>query len=49
MRLVEVENARLKQLVVDLFLDKHLLSEALRKKSEARPPPGTGPVVSGDV
>ncbi|NOU11785.1 MAG: transposase [Nitrospira sp.] len=49
LRQVEEENARLKQLVADLSLDKHMLTEALRKKSKARPPPGTGPVVSRDV
>ena len=32
LRLVEEENARLKQVVADLTLDKHMLSEALRKK-----------------
>jgi len=46
---VEEENARLKRLVADLSLDTHMLSEALRKKSEDRPTPGTGPVVSRDV
>lgn len=30
-RQVEEENARLKRLVADLTLDKHMLSEALRK------------------
>lgn len=49
LRQVEEENTRLKRLVADLSLDKHMLSEALRKKSKARPPPGTGPVVSRDV
>ena len=29
------ENARLKRLVADLTLDKHILSEVIRKKSEA--------------
>ena len=33
LRQVEDENYRLKQLVADLTLDKHMLSEALRKKS----------------
>lgn len=33
LRQVEEENARLKRLVADLSLDKHMLSEALRKKS----------------
>ena len=32
LRLLEEENARLKQVVADLTLDKHMLSEALRKK-----------------
>jgi putative transposase len=32
LRQVEEENSRLKRLVVDLSLDKHMLSEALRKK-----------------
>ncbi len=32
LRQVEDENRRLKQLVADLTLDKHMLSEALRKK-----------------
>lgn len=31
-RQLEDENARLKQLVADLTLDKHMLAEALRKK-----------------
>jgi putative transposase len=33
MRSLEEENARLKQVVADLTLDKHLLAEALRKKA----------------
>ena len=32
MRSLESENARLKQVVPDLTLDKHMLAEALRKK-----------------
>ncbi len=32
LRQLEDENARLKRLVADLTLDKHMLSEALRKK-----------------
>jgi putative transposase len=32
MRSLEEENTRLKQVVADLTLDKHMLSEALRKK-----------------
>jgi putative transposase len=49
LRQLEEENSRLKRLVADLSLDKHMLSEALRKKSEARPPPRTRRVVSGHV
>lgn len=33
LRQLEEENARLKRLVSDLSLDKHMLSEALRKKA----------------
>ena len=32
LRQLEDENARLKRLVADLTLDKHMLAEALRKK-----------------
>ena len=49
MRMLEEENARLKRLVADLTLDRHILQEVLRKKSEADPPPRTGPVDSGAV
>ncbi len=49
LRQVEEENSRLKRLVADLSLDKHMLSEALRKKSKARPPTGTGPLVPGHL
>src|SRR6478735_3227942 len=34
LRQVEEENSRLKRLVADISLDKHMLSEALRKKVE---------------
>lgn len=33
LRQLEEENGRLKRLVADLSLDKHMLSEALRKKA----------------
>jgi len=49
LRQLEEENVRLKRLVADLSLDKHMLSEALRKKSKARPPPGTRPLVPGHL
>jgi putative transposase len=32
LRLLEEENARLKKVVADLSLDKHMLTEALREK-----------------
>ena len=32
LRLLEEENTRLKEVVADLSLDKHMLTEALRKK-----------------
>lgn len=35
MRQLRDENARLKRLVADLTLDKHILSEVIRKESEA--------------
>lgn len=50
LRQLEEENSRLKRLVADLSLDKHMLSEALRKKkSKACTPSRTGRVVSRDV
>lgn len=36
---LEDESARLKRVVADLSLDTHILTEALRKQSEARPVP----------
>jgi putative transposase len=41
-RQLREENARLKRLVADLTLDKHILGEVIRKKSEARPSPDAG-------
>jgi len=49
LRQVEEENSLLKRLVADLSLNKHMLSEALRKKSKARTPARTGRLVSRDV
>lgn len=43
LRQVEDENRRLKQLVYDLTLDKHMLSEALRKKGRSRYAVGSWP------
>jgi len=49
LRRLEEENSRMKRLVVDLSLNKHMLSKALRKKSTARTPSRTGRLVSRDV
>ena len=49
LRQLEDENARLKRLVADLTLDKHMLTEALRKKAEADTPPRAGRLVPGDL
>lgn len=38
LRSLEDENGRLKRLEADLTLDKHMLTEALRKKAHADPP-----------
>jgi len=46
LRQLRDENARLKRLVADLTLDKHILGEVVRKNSEASAPPRTGPVDS---
>ena len=48
-RQLEEENSRLKRLVADLTLDKHMLAEALRKKSEALTSPRARRVVHGNV
>ena len=48
-RQLEEENGRLKRLVADLSLEKHMLSEALRKKVCCLTPPRVRPVVSGDL
>ena len=39
LRMLEEENARLKRVVADLTLDRHILQEVLRKKFEAGTPP----------
>src|SRR2546427_7411545 len=49
LRQLEDENARLKRLVDDLTLDKHMLSRRCEKTPEARAPSGARRVVSGDV
>ena len=49
LRQVDEENTRLKRLVADLSLDKHMLSEALRKKSDARTAPRAGWLVSSHL
>ena len=42
LRQLREENRKLKSLVADLTLDKHILQEVLSKKSEARRPPEVG-------
>jgi hypothetical protein len=49
LRSLEDENARLKRVVADLTLDKHMLAEALKKRSKARTPARVGRLVSGDL
>src|SRR5262249_33533791 len=43
LRQLEEENARLKRLVADLTLDKHMLSEALRKNAGGLREDGNSP------
>jgi len=49
LRSLEDENARLKRVVADLSLDKHILAEALRKKSEAHTAPRAGRLGPDDL
>lgn len=49
MRSLEEENSRLKQVVADLTLDKHMLAEALREMPDADTVTPAGAVVSLDV
>jgi len=42
LRLLEEENRKLKQLVADLTLDKHILQEVVKKSSEAGSETGVG-------
>jgi putative transposase len=42
LRQLREENGKLKTLVADLTLDKHILQEVLSKKSEARGAAGVG-------
>jgi putative transposase len=43
LRLLEEENRKLKQLVADLTLDKHILPEVVKKRSKGQSRPRTGP------
>lgn len=47
LRQLRDENARLKRLVADLTLDKHILGEVVKKSSEASTPSCAGSVDSG--
>jgi putative transposase len=44
LRQLEDENARLKHLVADLTLDRHILQEVIKKSFEADPAAGAGDV-----
>ena len=46
---LEDENQRLKKLVADLSLDKHILQEVLAKKSKACPLAGVGTVAGSSL
>ena len=43
LRLLEEENRKLKQLVADLTLDKHILQEVVKKRSKGQSRARTGP------
>ena len=49
LRQLRDENARLKRLVADLTLDKHILGEVIRKSSKARSAPSAGGLDQGAV
>jgi len=49
LRQMREENARLKRLVADLTLDKQILQEVIRKKSETSSQTGAGPVGAGPL
>jgi putative transposase len=40
LRQLRDENARLKRLVADLTLDRHVLQEVIKKRSDLHPTPG---------
>lgn len=49
LRQLEEENARLKQIVADLTLDKQMLQDVLKKSSEVPAAARVGPAVAGGV
>lgn len=49
LRQLRDENSKLKRLVADLTLDRHVLQEIVKKSSERRAAPGARPVESGHV
>ena len=49
LRQLREENSKLKRLVADLTLDKHILTEIVRKKSSARPATGTRRMGAGHL
>jgi putative transposase len=49
LRQLREENGKLKRLVADLALDRHILQEVLAKSYKASPPPGSRAMDTGDV
>jgi putative transposase len=49
LRQLREENAKLKRLVADLTLDRHVLQEIIKKRSDGRATPGARSVEPGHV